>query len=245
MTIEIACPSCAAQLKAPEQLIGKVVKCPRCTARVVVQETPSAPAAAAAAPSSAATTNAPRAPAPPDLLEPLDDEPEEEQLDELPEVDEEEPIDEVVAADDEDDDYDDEDDDRRERRRPRKKAKPRRRSFAPTKDERTAAMLLYVLGILTGFIGSIILWVIKRDSRFVDHHGKQALNFAITLWIAAGVLLIIGVPVAIFTFLIGLIIIIPLFFALNVGAIIICILQAMKAGRGEWSEIAASIKFFQ
>jgi uncharacterized Tic20 family protein len=237
MTIEIACPSCAARLKAPAQLVGKVVKCPRCTTRVVVQETASEQATTTASPSSAATTAAPRAPAPLEPLEPLDDEPQEERLDELPEVDDE-AIDEVVAADDEDDDY--------ERRRPKKREKPRRRSFAPTKDERNAAMLIYLLSIFTSFIGPLVLWMMKRDeSRFVDHHGKQIMNFLFTLLIAVMILGVLSGIAVLVTFGIALFIVIPLFLALNVGALVIIIIHAMKASRGEWSEMNPAIKFFK
>lgn len=55
---------------------------------------------------------------------------------------------------------------------------------APTSEERTLAMLCHLLGILTSFIGPLIIWLIKKDeSPFVDDQGKEALNFQITLFI--------------------------------------------------------------
>jgi uncharacterized Tic20 family protein/DNA-directed RNA polymerase subunit RPC12/RpoP len=237
MPIEIACPSCGAKLKAPEQLTGKVIKCPRCTARVLVQPAPAEPAATTSIPPTAvATSSGPRSPAPAA---------EEGILDELPEVDDDEAAEDeavdAVLADDEDEEegrYDD----RPARRKPRKR---RRRSHAPDQDECNTAMLIYVLGIFTGFIGPLVLWMMKKDqSRFVDHHGKQMMNFTITVIIAAMVLSVVGVPVTIFTFGVGLLLLGPLFMALHIGALVICIMNAMKANRGEWSEVAVAIKFF-
>lgn len=50
-----------------------------------------------------------------------------------------------------------------------------------TPDERTMAMLAHLLGIVTGFIGPLIVWLIKKDqSAFVNDQGKEALNFQIT-----------------------------------------------------------------
>ncbi len=46
-------------------------------------------------------------------------------------------------------------------------------------------MLCHLLGIFTGFLGPLIIWLIKKDqSNFVDDQGKEALNFQLTLLIA-------------------------------------------------------------
>jgi uncharacterized Tic20 family protein len=55
----------------------------------------------------------------------------------------------------------------------------------PTKDERNLGMLAHLLGIVSGFIGPLIIWLIKKDeSAFVDDQGKESLNFQLTLLIA-------------------------------------------------------------
>lgn len=60
----------------------------------------------------------------------------------------------------------------------------------PTKDERTWAMMGHLsailasllTGLLGGWIGPLIVWLIKKDeSPFIDDQGKEALNFQITL----------------------------------------------------------------
>ena len=54
---------------------------------------------------------------------------------------------------------------------------------APTKDERTMAMLCHLGGIM-GFLVPLIIWLLKKDqSRFVEDQAKEALNFQITLLI--------------------------------------------------------------
>src|SRR5688572_25125240 len=61
--------------------------------------------------------------------------------------------------------------------------------IVPTQDERTMSMLIYLLAILTFFIGPLIIWLMKKDqSRFIDHHGKECINFQIVATIAATVL---------------------------------------------------------
>jgi len=54
-----------------------------------------------------------------------------------------------------------------------------------TKDERTLAMLCHLLALFTGFLGPLIIWLIKKDEMpFVDDQGKESLNFQITMLIA-------------------------------------------------------------
>ncbi len=53
-----------------------------------------------------------------------------------------------------------------------------------TPDDRTMGMLCHLLGILLGFLGPLIIWLMKKDtSPFVNDQGKEALNFQITLLI--------------------------------------------------------------
>jgi len=51
-----------------------------------------------------------------------------------------------------------------------------------TSDEKTMGMLAHLLGIFTGFLGPLVIWVLKKDdSRWVYLNGKEALNFQLTL----------------------------------------------------------------
>jgi uncharacterized protein len=51
----------------------------------------------------------------------------------------------------------------------------------PTKDEKLLAACIYIISFFTAFIGPLILWLVKKDeSRFIDFHGKEYLNFLIS-----------------------------------------------------------------
>ncbi len=57
---------------------------------------------------------------------------------------------------------------------------------AESPDAKTMGMLAHLLVIFTGFIGPLIIWLVKKDqSPFVNQQGKEALNWAITLLIVA------------------------------------------------------------
>jgi hypothetical protein len=54
-----------------------------------------------------------------------------------------------------------------------------------SQDARNLAMLCHLLGLLTTFLGPLILWLIKKDSNpYIDEQGKEALNFQITMALA-------------------------------------------------------------
>src|SRR5262245_30229266 len=62
---------------------------------------------------------------------------------------------------------------------------------APSKDDSNMAILLYVLCILTGFVGPLIIWLIKKDSsQFINDQGKEVLNWFITMLIVCTILAI-------------------------------------------------------
>ena len=70
----------------------------------------------------------------------------------------------------------------------------------PTPDEKNMAMLIYLLGIFTGFIGPLILWLMKKEqSPFLNDQGKEVLNFQITTLIAyVGCVILMFIVIGIF-----------------------------------------------
>jgi uncharacterized Tic20 family protein len=93
----------------------------------------------------------------------------------------------------------------------------------PDADSKTMAMLAHLLGILLGFLGPLVIWLIKKDqSPFVDDQGKEGLNFQLTC--------LIGYVIAGATscFFIGLVI----FPIVWLCALIFGILGAMEANKG-------------
>ena len=110
--------------------------------------------------------------------------------------------------------------------------------YAPNDEERTMAMLIHLLGILTGFIGSLILWLVKKDSsRFIDHHGKEAINFLITAFI-------VSIPmtfIVVITFGIGFVLYFPWIIMILVFDIIACV----QAYKGSWHRIPLTIRLIK
>ena len=220
MPFTIACPGCDAKLKANETLSGKMVKCPRCSQPVLVLE-----------PRPTAVVAAPRMELPPPPPEPVTEfedysDPETpEVFDELPEAD-----DGVMEAEFAD-------------AGPRlKKRRPREVSD----EDKQMAMFVYLLGIFTGFIGPLILWLIKRDqSKFIDYHGKEMVNFSITLAIVGVCIAAIGGPVVVLTFGLAALIVVPLLMAVNIYAIVMIVIGAIKANRGEWYEFPISLRLIK
>lgn len=104
-------------------------------------------------------------------------------------------------------------------------------SNMPTQDEKTMAMFCH-LGALAGFVIPIpfagiivplIIWQMKKDqSDYIDRHGKESLNFQITMAIAFLISFI----------LVFLFIGIPILIGLAIFNLIIVIIAAIKANEG-------------
>jgi uncharacterized Tic20 family protein len=76
-------------------------------------------------------------------------------------------------------------------------------------------------------VGPLVIWLIKKDEfELVDDHGKEAVNFNISIAIYA----LVGVLFALT--IIGLIIAIPLWIALFVGHVVFTIIAAVTANQG-------------
>src|SRR5262245_39620897 len=106
----------------------------------------------------------------------------------------------------------------------------------------TMAMLCHVLGFagyiipFGSVIGPLIMWLVKRnDSPFIDEHGKEAVNFQISL-------LIYTVASIVLCFvLIGFL----LLLAIMVIDIVFIIQAAIKASRGEPWRYPLTIRFIK
>ena len=223
MPLVIPCPSCKARLKAPENLIGKTVKCPNCQTAIAVKAPANTPAPPARQPASAA--KAPPRVDPAEDFEDLDERPARKPAARKNRDDDEDFTDAPPPRkgkarpvdDDEDftdappprkgkgkpvveDDFDDVEDDYDDKPKKGKKGKAYTPPGGSTTDqERTNAMFVYLAAIVSNFIGfgplgGIVWWLIKRgDSKFVDHHGKEFMNLMITGFLVALGCLLIGV----------------------------------------------------
>jgi uncharacterized membrane protein len=92
-----------------------------------------------------------------------------------------------------------------------------------SQEEKTQALLMWILGLPLGFISPLIFFLISKDKPFVYRHAAQALAFHLVIFcaaIVASMLLIV---------LIGLF----LFPVIGIFALVITIMGAMAANRGE------------
>ena len=93
-----------------------------------------------------------------------------------------------------------------------------------SKDDKTFALLAHLLGIVTSFIGPLVIYLVKKDqSPHVADQAKEALNFQITIcigYLIASVLSIILIGVLLF----------PVLWVCN---LIFCIIGGLKANEGE------------
>ena len=101
-------------------------------------------------------------------------------------------------------------------------------------------MLCHLLGIFTGFIGPLILWLVKKDSSaFVGHHGREALNFQITLML---VMLGLGSVTVVLMFVVVGIFLVPVLFIVPILALVAEIIAAVAAQKGEWHRYPCCIR---
>lgn len=106
----------------------------------------------------------------------------------------------------------------------------------PGKDACTWAMLCHLLAIFTSFIAPLVIWLIKKDEDpFVNKHGKEALNFQITVAIAGFVSSLLTV------ICIG----VPMLIAVGIANLVLCIVAAVKASEGKDYRYPVSIRFIR
>jgi uncharacterized Tic20 family protein len=93
-----------------------------------------------------------------------------------------------------------------------------------SQDDKTMALLAHLGGIFFGFIPSLVIWLIKKDSSpFVADQAKEALNFQITL-IFGYILSVILMFIIIGIFMV---------WALVIANLVLCIIAGIKANGGE------------
>jgi uncharacterized Tic20 family protein len=122
----------------------------------------------------------------------------------------------------------------------------------PTQDERTMATLAHVLQLVGGWIGPLVMFLVKRNSRFVSFHALQALllqglYFFFVMIMMAVVFAFVGFGIMFYgpaaqhnSLSPGFI----LFFLVTwlgmmgwwVFMLVVAIVYGIKAGKGQWAE---------
>ena len=130
-------------------------------------------------------------------------------------------------------------------------------SLVPTQDERTMATLAQALQLIGGWIAPLVIFLIRRQSRFVSFHALQALLLQIVHVIVVFVAVFIWIFVVFFSFIPQIanqtshpgngppfppafFVFFPLLWLLLVGVgifnLVVAIVYSIKAGQGEWAE---------
>jgi uncharacterized membrane protein len=112
------------------------------------------------------------------------------------------------------------------------------------------AVLAHVLQLVGGWIAPLVIFLIKRNSRFVSFHALQALLlqglYFLAMLLMVGSVLVLGVSSMIFhqpaqhnSLPPGFVILFPLIWLGAMGCwalmLVVAIVYGIKAGRGEWS----------
>ena len=102
----------------------------------------------------------------------------------------------------------------------------------------TWAMICHLSGLL-GYLGNglgsvvgpLVFWLIKKDEMpAVDQHGKEALNFNLSVMIYYFVL----IAATIVTFGVGVFLTVPLMFLLAIFHFVCVVVASVKANQGEF-----------
>lgn len=104
---------------------------------------------------------------------------------------------------------------------------------AVASDENTMGMLAHLLVIFTGFLGPLVIYLVKSDATRARANAAEALNFSITVMIAFVVSFVLAFV------LIG-VLLLPL---VGVAAIVFPILGAVAANQGNVYRYPLTIRF--
>ena len=93
-------------------------------------------------------------------------------------------------------------------------------------EDRNIAMLTHISGIILGFIVPLIIWLVnkdKADKGWLVAQAKEALNFQISVSLAAVLCVLLMVVVIGF----------PLLALVSIGALVLTIIAGIKANEGQ------------
>jgi uncharacterized Tic20 family protein len=117
------------------------------------------------------------------------------------------------------------------------------------KDPRMWAMLCHLAGlagfvipvIISGIIAPLVVWQIKKDEHpFIDEHGKESVNFQISMSLYT----VIGIIACLVT-CIGAVLIPFVAVALCIIDLVFLLIAAVKANNGEHYRYPISIRFIK
>ncbi|MDR2463934.1 MAG: DUF4870 domain-containing protein [Verrucomicrobiales bacterium] len=99
--------------------------------------------------------------------------------------------------------------------------------------EKTLGLVAHLLGAFTGWLGPLILWLVKKEQGgFAVQEARTALNFQITVFAAYIAVVIVTIVVGFISVtLAGLVSL--LYLLIWLGGLVFSIINALKANKGE------------
>jgi uncharacterized Tic20 family protein len=111
-------------------------------------------------------------------------------------------------------------------------------------DDRTWAMLSYVLAFVASIIAPLVIYLVKmNESRYVRFHAAQALNMGITAFIESIAIVVVGFFIAIATHGFGILLLFLAFLALGIAHLVYLILGAIRSYQGQPFRVPTIICF--
>jgi uncharacterized Tic20 family protein len=93
-------------------------------------------------------------------------------------------------------------------------------------------------------LGPLVVWLVKREAHpFVDDQGKEALNFNLSAFLYAVGITVVGFVLSVVTLGIGLILFVPVFLAAFVAWVVLVVVAATRASKGERYRYPLTIRF--
>ena len=104
-----------------------------------------------------------------------------------------------------------------------------------SREARNMAMLCHLLGV-AGFFAPLVIWLIEREKhRFVDEHGREAMNYQVSL------LLYYAVSFLLTPLIVGAL----MLCVLSVVHVVLIIMGAVKASHGEPWHYPIAVSFLK
>jgi uncharacterized protein len=93
-------------------------------------------------------------------------------------------------------------------------------------------------------LGPLVVWLTKREAHpAIDDQGKEALNFNISAFLYAVVIFAIGFVFSFVTLGLGTLLFVPVFFAVYIAWLVLVIVGATRASKGELYRYPLTIRF--
>jgi len=105
--------------------------------------------------------------------------------------------------------------------------------YIPTSDEKTLAVLSHILTLVAPILAPLIIYLVKKnESRFVEWHAKESLNFQITVAIII-IILFISIIGILFAWIVGII------------SLVLVIVATIRASEGKLYRYPFSIRLIK